>query len=637
MAFDLPAEIMGDGFELKINALEVGNPMRGIGDINGDGIGDYAIADPQYDAPNAGDQDNRGRVYVVFGQSRDMFLQYNLIDWINQGHGFIVTGAATDHLGTAIAGNCDVNGDGHSDLLISAPYSRVSANRPVARLNEADTQRAGKVYVINGHASGNIFAPSLTVADANADANYFNAVIFSEESDDYLGVSLSCGKDLNGDNIDDILIGSKISTAEKAQNFRRGRAYVVYGGNHFNTNVMPASGRLQLDLRAQTDTGMINAIDPTAQNPNQGIYIDASQFLQNGVIAPDSFSISVTHLGDVNGDTIGDFAIGAADASPASVTVSANDPSVIEGGYKSGQVYILFGGANLAPIKIDDVLNRRTSGVFITGQNSGHRLGLDVRWAGDINGDGVNDIVLGSPYVDTSETIDQGSAYVIFGRATLSGGIVLRDLDQPGPGGSAINGFVIDGVGGSSAYRVLGLGDVNGDGVDDMAVSAHTMAASNRGGGGGGAFVVYGRDHTVQVFPSRLSLTRLAEYFNGFGFVVYGDNPGEQAGEEMAALGDINADGIADFSLVSVMHFAKLNVVGRIFTIYGAANLETVEVREAHHEGAQVNRTPPPDNTLPQHTVGHAWGLFILLSICFIYRIINSRQYRRPPSGNFHF
>jgi len=634
-SYDLPAENSGDGFVLTTSEEETGNPMRAIGDINGDQIDDYAIADPFYDAPNTSGQDDRGRVYVVFGQSQAMPVKSDLISWINQGHGFIVTGSAGSKLGAAVSGNCDINGDGHSDLIISAPYSGVTTNgRPVARVNDPGVvSRSGKVYIINGHASGDAFASSMTVDAANPEANYWNTVILGEEVDDFLGVSVSCGKDLNGDNVDDIVLGSGISSAEKSLNFRIGRAYVVFGGAKFSTAVTPASSRLVLDLRAQTDTGNGSAAGSAALDPSQGIYIDASHFTQaDGVSpAPDSFSKSVALLGDVNGDGIGDFAIGAPDASPDEV-VSPSDNSLVEGGYKSGQVYILFGRANLAPIKIDDLLNNSQSGAYISGQASGHNLGLDLRWGGDINHDGKNDMVLGSRFVQNQQQVEQGRAYVVFGTTALSGHLVLANLATPGPGGSAQNGFIIDGVGGSSGYRVLGLSDVNGDGIDDMAISSPNITSSNRGGGGGGAFVVYGRDQTVQAFPSLFSLGILGELNNGFGFVIYGDAAGEKAGEEMAALGDINHDGLADFSVVSIKHPSQqFGIVGKIYGIYGAPNLETVEVREAHHEGAIVNRTPEPDNTLPQHTVGHAQGLLFLLTLYFIYRFYRSRKRRQAP------
>jgi len=245
--------------------------------------------------------------------------------------------------------------------------------------------------------------------------------------------------------------------------------------------------------------------------------------------------------------------------------------------------------------------------------------------------------VLGSPFAEIGGLAYQGRAYVIFGASGLSGEIKLADLEQPGAGGAAQTGFVIDGVGGSSAYRVMGLGDVNGDGVDDLGISSHTIQSSNRGGGGGGAFVVFGRGPATPFpnFPVTFSLAGLAEIDNAFGFVIYGDQAGENAGEEMAALGNINADGYADFALSAINHASSKVAVtkGKIYGIYGAADIQSVEVREAHHEGATVNRRPTLDDTKAQHNVGHAFALLLIVTLGFIYRLFVTRRLAASPES----
>lgn len=608
-AFDLPAQDAGNGFRSTSPITETGNQLSPIGDINSDGFNDFAIANPYYDVTGATGQDDSGRVYVLFG-SANMPKDSDLESWV-LNHGFVVTGSDKNWLGYSISGNCDVNGDNISDLLIGAPNANVRE-----RANVPDVTLAGKVYVILGHSADTPFNSYINVDSPATSTNYFNAVLYGDETKDGLGLSVSCLKDVNNDGIDDILAGSAISSAITSNNTRRGRAYLIFGSTQFSTNASDPANRLVVDMRD---------IYPASATPSSlGIYIQAAQFAES----PDSFSQAVASLGDVNGDNINDFAISAPTASPP----GSFSNGVFSGGvFRSGQVYVLFGNSNLSNIDISEVIQGNSPGVVLNGEASQDNLGTSLYWAGDINQDGVNEIMLGSPDAAVDGVSDQGRAYVIFGRSGLNGNVDLTALANPGAGGSAGDGFIVDGVGGRTGANVLGLGDVNGDSIDDFAISAHTLRSSSIAAGGGGGFVIYGRD-PQNPFPSLFSVAGLGEYNNGFGFVIYGDKTNENAGEKMAALGDFNGDGLADFSLASIKHISvdPLALPSKIYVIYGAPNLETVEHRETNHAGAAVTNTPLADDTLPQHGVGHAFSLTLILSLWLLMGFMrNSGRFRK--------
>ncbi|MEW6583307.1 MAG: integrin alpha, partial [Actinomycetota bacterium] len=130
--------------------------------------------------------------------------------------------------------------------------------------------------------------------------------------------------------------------------------------------------------------------------------------------------------------------------------------------------------------------------VRLDGQGASDLAGWSVAAAGDVNGDGLSDILVGAPDADPGGRVGAGAAHVVFGRSTLSGGAL----------GAAGQGFRIDGAGGadeggaasddSFGAAVAGAGDVNGDGRDDVIVG-DPRADSNGRSGSGSAYVVFGR------------------------------------------------------------------------------------------------------------------------------------------------
>ena len=169
--------------------------------------------------------------------------------------------------------------------------------------------------------------------------------------------------------------------------------------------------------------------------------------------------------GDINGDGFDDVIIGAEGAD--------------QNGTSSGAAYVIFGHAALAPeIDLADLDGR--TGFKLAGENSADFFGASVATAGDVNGDGLDDVIIGAYGADLYGT-SSGSAYLIFGAA----GTFPPNLDLSTLSGS--NGFAIQGsaAGENAGVAVDGAGDINNDGFDDLIVGAAGAApngALSRGG-----------------------------------------------------------------------------------------------------------------------------------------------------------
>ncbi|WP_445636437.1 hypothetical protein NSTC745_01338 [Nostoc sp. DSM 114161] len=230
---------------------------------------------------------------------------------------------------------------------------------------------------------------------------------------DNSGNSVSSAGDINGDGFDDLLIGARRADPN---GFDSGQAYVVFGNS----------------------TGFGATLNLSTLNGSNGFAI-------NGNVAGDQLGVSVSSAGDINSDGFDDLLIGGAFADP--------------NGTNSGQSYVVFGkstgfGATLNPSTLNG-----SNGFTINGIAAGNQLGVSVNTAGDVNGDGFDDLILGAFFADPNGT-NSGQSYVVFGKSTgFSATLDLSTLN-----GS--NGFVIYGIAANdnSGNSVSSAGDINGDG-----------------------------------------------------------------------------------------------------------------------------------------------------------------------------
>ena len=196
--------------------------------------------------------------------------------------------------------------------------------------------------------------------------------------------------------------------------------------------------------------------------------------------------------------------------------------------------YVIFGNDTGFPASPDlDALDG-TNGFRLVGVNTVHLSGGSVEGAGDVNGDGFDDLIVGASGardLDRYGTYQAGASYVIFGSdANFSASLDLAALN-----GS--NGFRLDGIDGNdrSGASVAGAGDVNGDGTDDLIISAPYA-----GGYAGEGYVIFGSDAD---FAASLDLSAL-DGSNGFRLDGVGGN--FASGFSIAGAGDVNGDGIDD-------------------------------------------------------------------------------------------
>jgi hypothetical protein len=195
-------------------------------------------------------------------------------------------------------------------------------------------------------------------------------------------------------------------------------------------------------------------------------------FVINGVSGGDSSGYSVSGAGDVNGDGLDDLIVGA----------HSDDPN----GNSSGASFVVFGKADgtATAVELSDI-ESGSGGFVINGVSANNHSGFSVSGAGDVNGDGFDDLIVGAPYDDPNGSAS-GASFVVFGK-TDGTAVELSDIE------AGSGGFVINGVswGDRSGFSVSGAGDVNGDGLDDLIVGAHSDDPN--GNSSGASFVVFGK------------------------------------------------------------------------------------------------------------------------------------------------
>jgi len=408
-------------------------------------------------------------------------------------NGFRIDGvAADDFSGDSVSSAGDINGDGIDDLIIGAPRA------------DPNGTNSGSSYVVFG--SGGGFSSTLNLSALNGLNGFrINGVAVG----DYSGGSVSSAGDINGDGIDDLIIGAIFANPNGSAS---GSSYVVFGSG----------------------SGFSSTLNLSALNGLNGFRID-------GVAVGDSSGGSVSSAGDINGDGFDDLIIGASSANP--------------NGLFSGSSYVVFGSGGGFSSTLNLSALNGLNGFRLDGVAAGDQSGRSVSSAGDINGDGIDDLIIGAPLANPNG-LWSGSSYVVFGSGSgFSSTLNLSTLN-------GLNGFRIDGVAAFdfSGDPVSSAGDINGDGFDDLIIGARS--ADPNGNYSGSSYVVFGSGGG---FSSTLNLSTLTG-LNGFR--IDGAAAGDNSGGSVSSAGDINGDGFDDL----IIGAGGANFSGSSYVVFGSGS-----------------------------------------------------------------
>ncbi len=473
------------------------------GDVNGDGYSDVIVGAPGYD----NGESEEGRAFVYLGSASGPSTSPTWTAESDQA-----TPGLGPLFGHSVSTAGDVNGDGYSDVVVGAP------NYDNGELDE------GRAYVYHGSAGGLSTSAAWTAESDQSGAGFAGSV--------------AGAGDVNGDGYDDVVVGADAhANGESGE----GRAFVYHGsaaglatspawtaegdqvGAEFGHSVATA-GDVNGDGYADVVVGALFHDNGSTDEGRASVFLGSAAGLSTstgwtaeGDQASAAFGSSVASAGDVNGDGYGDVVIGAVEFD--------------NGEAGEGRAFLYLGSAG-----------GLSSGADWTAESDqgGALFGHSVAGAGDVDGDGYGDLIVGARDFDAGEA-DEGRASIYHGSAAGLAAAAAWTAET--------------GQGAWFGYSVATAGDVDGDGYGDVVVGA--IFYDNGQPGEGRAFLYDGT-------ASGLSTTA--------SWMAESNDEAANFGYSVASAGDVNGDGYGDVIVAAHGHDGDLLVEGAAFVYHGSAS-----------------------------------------------------------------
>jgi methionine-rich copper-binding protein CopC len=394
----------------------------------------------------------------------------------------------------SVASSTKVTGWNTSTLTINPTANLAGAAGHYVKIAaSAVTDLSGNAY------AGITNATTLNFTTPNADGSYSAGPAYIETTtgdSTQLGFSVSSAGDVNGDGYQDMLVGARFENPNGTTNTYQGAVYVVYGN---------AAG--------------------TGTNINNGSIASSLGFKISGGTNPyRNLGTAVAGLGDINGDGLDD------------VLVSGSLPSS-----GAGEAYVVYGSKTSTNLDVSTIASTPSQGFKITGTDT---LGWSAKGVGDINGDGIADMMVGSLNTGLNP-----NTYVIYG----SNNATTLDL---GSGSIAQDrGYLIKSDNPQDG-SISGAGDVNGDGLADLIIGEYDNGGTK---GGADVFVVYGTQGTTGTTLD----VRGGTIASSLGFKITSGATGTDMGTNVTSAGDVNGDGLADIAF---------NTLNSVYVLYGTTS-----------------------------------------------------------------